>query len=175
MPITLARHAEVEEAYRGKYNGHIDIGLSARGKEQAKELAKKLKSEKYDVIYCSDLKRARETLAAFSYEVPPVFTKELREKSWGKYEGKSFEEIEAEGILYENFEQWIEALDGERVEEFQKRVLAYFKNIEQESKDKNILLITHAGVIQMIVNRFENSSLEQLFTKSLKYGEFIRI
>ncbi len=170
MPITLVRHAEVEEAYIGKYNGHIDIGLSKRGKAQAKALAKKLKSEKYDKIYCSDLRRARETLAAFSFDVVPIFTQALREKSWGKHEGKSFEEIEAEGIEYENFPQWIEALDGERVEAFEKRVLEFFQSIEQN--DDNILIVTHAGVIKMLQSLHSRMSLENTFYQSIGYAEY---
>jgi len=170
MPITLVRHAEVEETYIGKYNGHIDIGLSKRGEEQAKALSAKLKSEKYDKIYCSDLRRARETLSAFSFSIKPIFTKDLREKSWGRHEGKSFEEIEAEGIKYENFTQWVEALDGERVEEFEKRVVKFFKSIE--SSDENILILTHAGVIKVIQAFYQSSTLEDAFMQSLGYGEF---
>lgn len=170
MPITLVRHAEVEEEYIGKYNGHIDIALSQRGKEQAKILADKLKSEKYDKIYCSDLRRARETLQEFSFRVKPTFTKELREKSWGRHEGKSFEEIESEGIKYENFTQWLDALDGERVEEFEKRVLKFFKALEKS--EENILIVTHAGVIKVIQAFYNSSTLEDAFMQSLGYGEF---
>ncbi len=170
MPITLVRHAEVEEAYIGKYNGHIDIGLSAKGREQAKALAKALQSEKYEKIYCSDLRRARETLAAFSLDITPIFTKALREKSWGRHEGKSFEEIEAEGIKYENFTQWIAALDGERVEEFEKRVREFLHSIEQSNA--NILLVTHAGVIKVIQAMYKNVSIEETFMQTLAYGEY---
>lgn len=170
MPITLVRHAEVETAYIGKYNGHIDIGLSERGKAQAQALAEKLQAQTYDEVYCSDLRRARDTLAAFSLDVEPIFTKALREKSWGRHEGKSFEEIEAEGIKYENFTQWIEALDGERMEVFQSRVFNFLHSIEQ--RDKNILVVTHAGVIKVLQSVHNRMSLENTFYTSIGYAEF---
>ena len=173
MKLTLVRHAEVEEAYKGKYNGHIDIGLSPRGYEQAKELALKLQDKKFDAIYCSDLLRAKETLKAFHLSQEVIYTKKLREKSWGKHEGKSFEEIEKSGIKYENFEQWIEALDGEKVDDFRERIRSIFYEDIVKSSAKNILVVTHSGVIKMFMSLYEHISLEEAFSQKLDYTEYL--
>ena len=86
MKITLIRHAEVDDAYLGCYNGHIDIGLSKKGKEQARKLAKQFSSENFDAVYCSDLIRAKDTLKPFFQAKDAIYTEKLREKSWGKHE-----------------------------------------------------------------------------------------
>ncbi len=175
MTITLVRHGEVEEAFRGKYNGHSDIALSLYGKSQAKELGKKLQKEKFDKIYCSDLRRTRETLKEFSLKLPTIFTRKLREKSWGIHEGKSFEEIEAMGIKYRNFMQWIEDLDGEDSTLYKERIREYFYEVIAKDNAQNILVVTHAGVISTLLSIVNRCSLEEAFNTKIEYASLTKI
>ncbi len=172
MKITLIRHGEVEEAYIGKYNGHNDIGLSANGKKAAKELAERLKCKEFDLVYCSDLKRAKETLQPFVELKNAIFTSKLREKSWGKHEGMSFEEITAHGIMYKNFSQWIESLDGENYKEYTYRVNKFFFEELVVKDAQNVLVITHAGVIRVLMAIVQNLSLEEAFSIALPYTSY---
>ena len=99
MRLTLVRHTQVQEKYQGCYNGHNEIGLSNEGVNQAKKLCKKLDLLKFDAIFCSDTFRAKETIKHYKYKENIEYTKVLREKSWGRHEGMSFDEIgEKEGI-----------------------------------------------------------------------------
>jgi alpha-ribazole phosphatase/probable phosphoglycerate mutase len=173
MKITLLRHAEVQEDFLGKYNGHNDIGLSKKGYEQSLILAKKYQNAGFDAVFCSDLLRARETLKPFKLQCKPIFSPELREKSWGRHEGKSFEQINAEGIHYENFEQWINALDGESVTAFRQRVRHYFYEVIFKQKAQNILVVTHSGVIKMLLSLLQNISLQEAFTTELPYASCV--
>lgn len=99
MRVTLVRHAEVDEKYHGCYNGHNDIGLSKKGSLQAKELAKELDALKFDAVLCSDLRRAKETLQHSLHAKDAFYTDKLREKSWGRHEGLSFDEIISQGEI----------------------------------------------------------------------------
>jgi alpha-ribazole phosphatase len=173
MKIILVRHAEVQEDFLGKYNGHNDIGLSKKGYEQSLTLAKKYQKAGFDAVFCSDLLRARETLKPFNLKCEPIFTSELREKSWGRHEGKSFEQIHAEGIDYINFEQWINALDGERVEDFRQRVLNYFYETVFKQEAQNILVVTHHGVIKMLLSLLQNITLEKAFSTEVPYASYV--
>jgi broad specificity phosphatase PhoE len=175
MTITLVRHGEVEEAFRGKYNGHSDIALSPYGKEQAKELGIKLQKEKFDKIYCSDLRRTRETLKELNLNAETIFSEKLREKSWGIHEGKSFEEIEAMGIKYKNFTQWIEDLDGEDATLYKERIRVYFYEVIAKEKAQNILVVTHAGVISTLLSIVNRCSLEEAFNTKIEHGVPIKI
>ncbi len=174
MKITLVRHAEVEKAFIGKYNGHIDIGLSKNGYEQAKKLAYELQEEDFDAVYCSDLIRARETLDAFDLSVEVIYTEKLREKSWGIHEGKSFQEIEASGIKYKNFNQWINELDGENIQSYTNRLRDFFHNTLLRSSAKNILLVSHSGFIKTLLTEMEEKTLEESFAIQLPYASFIK-
>jgi len=174
MKITLVRHAEVEDAYRNCYNGHNDVGLSFKGEAQAKLLAEEFKDKNFDRIYCSDLKRAKETLRPFRQAKDALYTKDLREKSWGKYEGLSFEEIIAKGeIVYENFEQWIEALGGEDYREYSDRVEHFFFSFLPEDRVENLLIVTHAGVIRTLISIVKQIPLEEAFCVELSYGSYL--
>ena len=175
MKITLVRHSEVIKEYQGKYNGHIDIALSLKGKKDAKELAQKLQDIEFDRVYCSDLLRARETLDELDIDLEPIYTDRLREKSWGKHEGKSFEEIELDGIKYENFEQWISALDGENMQEYIQRVREYFYKTVFKQDTKNILIVTHSGLIKTLLSITKNISLEEAFAINLPYSSYITL
>ena len=175
MMLTLMRHGEVEQKYKGRYNGHIDISLSNEGLQEVKTLAPKLEAMKFDKVYTSDLKRAKETLSALELNTATIFTPLLREKSWGIHEGKSFEEIEAMGIKYENFEQWINALDGENALRYKENIKEYFYETIAKDEAKNILVVTHAGVIKTLLHIVQNISLQDAFSIKLEYANIITI
>lgn len=174
MIITLVRHAQVYEQYLGCYNGHLDISLSKAGEAQAKTLAEHFKSQEFDAVFCSDLKRCKQTLEAFDLNLRPVYTQALREKSWGRHEGKSYEEIIAgEDFDYENFEQWINALDGEDYPNYIRRVESFFTGFLPANPYEHVLVMTHAGVIRTLMHLFEGISLEEAFSKPFSYGNYV--
>jgi len=175
MTITLLRHTEVIEAYQGKYNGHIDIALSEKGKVDARALAQEFQGKNFDKIYCSDLVRAKETLNALNLSVSPIYTSKLREKSWGRHEGKSFREIEEEGTKYQNFIQWVEALDGESIESYKGNVEKFFFKNVLMSQAQSILLVTHSGFIKTLLSITKKIPLEEAFTIPLSYGSSITL
>lgn len=168
MKITLVRHAEVEERYQGCYNGHIDIGLSIEGERQADALHRHFERSSFDAVYCSDLRRAVDTLKCITCE--PILTPELREKSWGRHEGLRYAQITAmEQKEYEDFLQWISVLDGEPLESFLKRIEAFFINL-MERPCNRVLIVTHGGVIKAFQHLFFNVGLEEAFGLNIPYA-----
>ncbi|MDY0122707.1 histidine phosphatase family protein [Sulfurimonas sp.] len=176
MKVTLIRHAEVDERYKNCYNGHIDIGLSKNGKIKAEELAKKLDTIEFDAVFCSDLRRAKETLQPSLHLKNAIFTDKLREKSWGKHEGLGFDEILAEGeVEYIDFLQWINSLDGEPHEEYAKRVEEFFFKFLPSLEKENILVVTHAGVIRVLLSIINKIELEEAFAIKVENGSLTRV
>ncbi|MCF6339547.1 MAG: histidine phosphatase family protein [Sulfurimonas sp.] len=174
MRITLVRHCEVQKEYIGCYNGHNNIKLSKYGDTQAKELAKKLYTPEFDIIFCSDLLRAKESVKYFKNYKNIIYTDKLREKSWGKHEGLNFDEIIAQNeIKYIKFFQWIEALDGEPYQEYIKGIKKFFLEYLKSLEKENILIITHAGVIRTFLSIVRNISLEEAFKIKINYGDLI--
>ncbi|QOY54743.1 histidine phosphatase family protein [Candidatus Sulfurimonas marisnigri] len=174
MQITLVRHAEVDEAYHSCYNGHNNIGLSVRGHKQAKELAKSLDSINFDAMFCSDLFRAKESIKYSVHKENIIYTDKLREKFWGKHEGMKFDDIIAQKeIKYIDFLQWIDALDGEPYEEYIKRVRKFFLEYLPTLNKEHILVVTHAGVIRVLLSIIKNITLEEAFSIKIDYGDLI--
>jgi len=171
MRLTLVRHAEVEEKYIGCYNGHKDVGLSPKGYKDAKKLKPYFDTKEFDAIFCSDLIRAQESLKQFIDSDEVIYTKELREKSWGKHEGLSFDEIIALGeIEYVYFKQWIDSLDGESVEDYTLRIKKFlFENLTSLNK-QNILLVTHSGVIKTFIAHVKEISIVEAFNYKVPYS-----
>ena len=173
MLLYFVRHCEVVAEFQNKYNGHIDIPLSAKGREDAVKLAEELSTIRFDKAFCSDLLRAKQTIEAFDLSCEIVYTRRLREKSWGRHEGMGFEEITALGIRYETFEQWISSLDGESIESYAKRLSEYFYTVLLKQNGKNLLVVTHAGVIKMLLSIVEKIDLNEAFTIPLPYSGYI--
>ena len=177
MIITLVRHGEVEEAYHRCYNGHNDIALSTRGKDEATQLAKTLSSMPFDAIYSSDLKRCQETvqpiISHFPFPIPHFPSPALREKSWGKHEGMTFDAIvQQDALVYKDFLQWINALDGEPYYAYIERVNTFFTQTLQQTGHNNVLVITHAGVIRVLMHILQNISLEKAFSIDFPYSAY---
>ena len=94
MEIYLVRHGESQSNYDNKHGylyfcGQLDIPLTERGIKSARELSAYFKNKYIDTVYVSDLKRTRQTYdELFPYDLPTIYTKTLRERSLGVFEGK---------------------------------------------------------------------------------------
>ncbi|HEY2936172.1 MAG TPA: histidine phosphatase family protein, partial [Gaiellaceae bacterium] len=91
MRLLLIRHADPAEEARGRCYGSFDVGLSGRGREQARELAGALAGARLDAVYASPRRRALETAVALVPE--PIVDERLRELDFGEFEGRTYEEI----------------------------------------------------------------------------------
>lgn len=165
--IYLIRHGEVHTEWRHRYNGWNNIGLSSEGKKQIQRIADDLGD--IPMLYSSDLRRCSDFVGLFSAEKVLV-TKELREKSWGKHEGMSFEEIEKSGIHYRDFTSYIASLDGETPEEFKQRITAFWRSIRDTLPDRTAIL-SHGGVVHQILACEAGITLEESYMRThVEYG-----
>lgn len=72
--------------------GRADCNLTEKGIEDAKELGKSLNNN-FDVIYCSSLKRARQTLNAIFPGTEPICDERITEISIGEWENQRLKKI----------------------------------------------------------------------------------
>lgn len=96
MKITTIRHGETDWNRARRPQGSRDIPLNAQGIVQAKCLATRLAQEPCDIIYTSDLSRASETATQINvyHQVNIVRTDQLRENSFGPFEGQVVDDPE---------------------------------------------------------------------------------
>jgi alpha-ribazole phosphatase len=93
--LYLVRHGEVAGSNVFRYNGQSDVPLTEKGIEQYRLLAKRLDEARLSACYCSDLSRCvrgSEIICA-SQGIPPEARSELRELSFGEWEGKTWSEL----------------------------------------------------------------------------------
>lgn len=97
MPPTrliLCRHGESEDNRAGRFGGHGPAPLTERGRAQAQATGLRLLQAGADVLYSSDLVRARETaeIIARQLSLTPQLTPALRERSVGVFTGLTFDD-----------------------------------------------------------------------------------
>lgn len=90
MRLVIIRHGETKENKKDITQGQSPGNLTFRGRRQAKKVSAHLKKEQFDIIYCSDLKRTKDTLKKiikFHPDTPVILTDKLRERAQGIFEG----------------------------------------------------------------------------------------
>ncbi|MBN1376988.1 histidine phosphatase family protein [Candidatus Woesearchaeota archaeon] len=155
MKLILVRHGETEGNVRGIMQGHLPGKLTKKGIEQAKKLALRLKDEKINAIYSSDLKRASDTakeIAEYHKNVPLKFVKELREGDIGSFSGKKAEEIK--GKPYPD--------DAENLKDMRKRAKIFLDKVYEKHKNHTILLISHGRISEVLITIILNKPLNYL-------------
>lgn len=154
----LVRHGETLWNKEFKYQGQSDIPLNGTGKLQALKLSERLKHQKIDAVYASDLKRAMETagIIAAPHGLDVFPAREMREMSFGIWEGCTFDEINEKWPG--EIEKWrkdpynLRPQGGETLSEVCKRTSRFLESIARKNPDKNILIVTHAGPIRALLS-----------------------
>ena len=94
--LLIVRHGETDWNVDGRIQGHSDVSLSERGRAQAGSLRRRLEEWEVHAAYSSDLKRASQTAEALltGRSVTLCSSAELREFSFGLWEGLTFHEVQ---------------------------------------------------------------------------------
>jgi len=164
MRLILVRHAETEENVKQINQGHLPGKLTKKGIEQTKKVALRLKDEKIDKIFVSDLKRCVDTAAAiikFHPKAEVIYEPALREQNLGTFEGKPYgsmgEAAKAAGIDKYHFKPE----GGESTAEVRKRITAYMHHLIHQEKNKTVLVISHGYPIRYFLIDFLKAPEEQ--------------
>ena len=154
--LILIRHGVTKWNKEGRYCGRKDIGLSRQGRAQAKKLGRKLEAVKFDKIYSSDRKRARETGRIIFNGAGICSVKELMEIDFGVLEGLCRGEIMKK--YADLYEKWLKdpyknnIPEAEPINAFKKRVERALKRIVRLNPRKTVAVVCHGGVIGVFVN-----------------------
>lgn len=160
MKIILVRHGETIENKNRIIQGDMPGVLSELGVSQAKRIADRLKEEKIDYIYSSDLARSADTakeIVKFHPDVPVEFIEELRERGMGDLKGKGAPENWSANLW--NLET-AERYGLEMPEEVVNRAKNFIGRIN--GFNGTILLVGHMGVNQAIELAFFGKSWREL-------------
>lgn len=166
--IYFVRHGQTDWNKIGKMQGHIDIELNNEGKQQAMIVKEKLSGVKFDMVFSSPLKRAVET-AQIICDQEILVDDRLIERCNGELEGKLKTEIE---VLIDFNDQNETRFGIEPLNTFKARINDFLNETLKKYKDKNVLVVTHAGVCLYVRCYFEGEP-DNLYEKyKLNNGEF---
>lgn len=178
MPTTvyLMRHGEVANGGEKRYNGHIDVDITQKGVEQMHRLAGLLDGKSLSAVYSSDLIRSRKGAEIISRRVGISYTplRALRERSVGKWEGLTVEEIKTR--YPEEYAVWRADLlnyrppDGECLLDLKHRILPVYKGLVDSHQGKEIGMLLHGGVNRVILAEAFGMDLMNLFRIDQSFG-----
>lgn len=160
--IYLIRHGETEYNRKGIIQGcGVDMPLNHRGIQQAGAFYNYYNQVDFDVVVHSNLIRSKQTVLPFlnGMELPGIELSEIREISWGAYEGKSYTpELRADYAAM--LQDWSEGkLDsslagGESAAELFERVEKGIQTILNLDAQK-ILVCSHGRTIRAMMCAFQ--------------------
>lgn len=176
MNIIIVRHGQTDFNLERKLQGITDNKLNETGKEQALTTKEKLKDEKIDLIICSPLIRARETADIINEgrNLEIIYDDRLKERDFGEYEGEYISNYNVDEFW--SYKENKEYEKAENIRVFLKRVNEFLIDIESTYKDKNILLVAHAGISVAIKCYYkgipEDDKLVNIRLKNCEFEKF---
>lgn len=166
MKLILVRHGETEWNVQHRVQGSVDVPLNRAGREQAKKVGMRLKSEPIDVIYCSTAKRAKQTAAAIKrfHKAAIIYTNLINERKFGKMEGMYRDEYkkirDESGLSAYLFRP---AGGGENYVDIRKRVKKILALIKKKHRKQTVIVVSHGGIIRTFVTILTKKPFENIY------------
>lgn len=154
LTVYVVRHGQTEWNREGRIQGATDNPLNATGREQAASLGRTLADVQVDAVYTSSHQRARQTAAVFEGRAPIVAMDELRERSYGKFEGASEKDPAVVADWNARRKTWTDDMEGgEALEAQSRRAEAALRQIRERHKTGGTLvLVAHGGINPLLVS-----------------------
>jgi phosphoserine phosphatase len=157
--IFLARHGQTEWNRENRVQGRVQhIQLNENGVRQSERLAERLEKENIDIVYSSPLERALQTaeIVAEKHNLSIITHEGLAERRFGHLDGLTMDEFRKKHpAVWKSYmeDRDLHGVDGaETVKELRERGVAAFDEIIKMNPGKNILIITHAGILKVIIH-----------------------
>lgn len=172
LRLDLLRHGETELG--GGLRGSLDDALTAKGWAQMR--AAVVAQGPWDRLVSSPLQRCArfaEELGA-QLHVPVALEKDLQELHFGVWEGQSAAALmetsaEALGLFWADPYSFTPP-DGEPVADFSTRVLAAIERLHAAYAGERVLLISHGGVMRLLLAQARGLPREQLLNVEVGHG-----
>ena len=178
MKLYLIRHGESIGNKIGISQGQRnDFSLTEKGHDQSKRIGKRLLGEKINVVYSSDLKRAKETAEIIGklHNIVPIFDKRLRERDFGDLENKENlllnwkvhvkKIVEEQGLNPEE----VKAPNGESDKDHWDRINNFLNEKLRQHPDDIIVVVAHAGSIKIYLGIIGHFSKEEMYKTYSNY------
>ena len=184
--LYIVRHGETEWNVSGTTQGQTNSSLTQKGIQQAKDVADEFKNIKFDMIFSSDLTRAKRTaeIIKLDREIIVQTSKLLRERAYGSFEGKHgnvFREVLKDKLIERDNlpdkEGWAFRLaeDVETDEEMIMRFILQLREIAVAYPQKTVLVVSHGGPIRMFLVKIGYAKKKDLSGGTFKNGGYVKV
>ena len=172
LHLDLLRHGETELG--GGLRGSLDDALTDTGWAQMR--AAVVERGPWDRLVSSPLQRCSRFAEELGTQLglPVQLDKDLQELHFGTWEGQSAATLmetdaEALGLFWADPYSFTPP-EGERVEDFSTRVLAAVGRLQASYAGQRILLISHGGVMRLLLAQARGLPREQLLNVEVGHG-----
>jgi len=180
--IIAVRHGETAWNVDARIQGQLDIGLNDTGRWQARRVGEALATETITAEYSSDLGRAHETAQAVAEVtgIPVVADEGLRERSFGIFEGKTFDEIHETWPDHahnwrKRIPEWQPPDGGESLLELRERVTRTMQELAARHPGEQIVVVAHGGVLDTLYRVATGQEVNSPRTWELPNGAINRL
>lgn len=157
LKLYLIRHGETTFSRSGGYCGVLDVDLTESGQAMAQAFADAYGHMSWEAIYCSPLKRTRQTAQPMleATGLALQIRDGLQEMNFGEWEGKSKEEVDYR--LGEDFDRWKTEpawnppTGGESAVQVASRAMAVIAEIETKYPTGNVLIFSHKTTLRVLL------------------------
>ncbi|MFH1523025.1 MAG: class I tRNA ligase family protein [Patescibacteria group bacterium] len=140
VDITYFPHGTTTDNENNISTGWNPGKLSKLGIKQSKELWGKTKHKKFDVVICSDLKRAVDSAELiFKNRVPIIKDRRLRECNYGDLNGEDSKKVEP--LKPNHIETSFP--NGESYKNVEERMRDFLNDISEKYSGKKVVIISH--------------------------------
>ncbi len=190
--LVLLRHGESQWNLENRFTGWVDVDLSPKGEQEAKEAGTVLKNHNlhFDLLFTSVLKRAMRTAelacGVAGYDLPVQRDQALNERHYGALQGLNKKET-AEKYGDEQVHIWRRSYDvpppadvtelnptgfTESLKETAARTIPYYQEkIEPFVKEgKNVLVVAHGNSLRSLVMFLDNLSKAEVLELNIPTG-----
>jgi len=162
VKITYFVHGTTTDNQKHISSGWYDVELSELGVQQSIDLKNQVDIKKFDVVFCSDLKRAVDsTKLTFEGIVDIKVDKRLRECNYGKYNAHPSSEVEPlqEQNIHTPFPE------GESYEGVKARIKDFLDYVKQNYDGKHIAIVAHKAPQLALEVLLKNKTWVQAFAE----------
>ncbi|MEW6543847.1 MAG: 2,3-bisphosphoglycerate-dependent phosphoglycerate mutase [Nitrospirota bacterium] len=179
--LVLLRHGESQWNLENRFTGWVDVPLSPKGEQEAREAGEKLKGYRFDRAYVSVLKRAIDTLRIVlevigQTGIPIEKDQALNERLYGELQGLNKAET-ARKYGEQQVKLWRRSYDvrppgGESLKDTAERVLPYYESHIRPDllAGRTILVSAHGNSLRALVMHLDGLTREQVLELNIPTG-----
>ena len=158
--LWLVRHGQTDWNAQRRIQGHTPTELNAVGLQQADLLSQWFSTRRFAAIWSSDLPRALQTAQAIAarQNCSITTTAQLRERSLGVFEGKTWDEVRSMRADLTNsatnngdLADWTGVPGVESDQQLWDRTRGILDTMSNAGEGKDILAVTHGGVLKHVI------------------------